>query len=701
MLYSKAISPNVFSFFIDKKFTFLGEFKGGKNKELFILDDDPAVLDFLAFDLKNKEFNMDLILSMDIAKDYLWFKVYDFLVLDVIMAGNVTSIQIIEYLKNEIDHPNEETPIIVISSGMTDGFSKSIMEKMPQIKGTLPKPLKRNELYEMIKDFSEFEEDDEFDELDDELSESFFDDEIFEELEETVVKHIKDVDEGTIIIKGTKSWEEDAQWVRSNGDQEEDENEVRFSSESEDLGEEATRVKGNGEANEDDENWIGQGSTEDISEDATRVDGQGIGKEEDENWIGQGSTEDLSEDSTRVPGKGIGKEEDENWIGQGSTEDISEDATRVDGQGIGKEEDENWNGQGFTEDLSEDSTRVPGKGIGKEEDENWVGKGFTEELSEEARRVEGKGIGKEEDKKWKGKGSTEEIEEGSMKTKSSDSIKVLDLDIEIQDFKKNRYPKKEDMELLKKILSSKTKINLTGIKNEPGKMIFNERNIIRETHDGTNMMFKEESFVKETVVRNNSQLIKKSKELSKKQNLQLTQNDKILLIKSNKNLFHKNLKGQTALMVFALKGQKSIVDQILTTRSPINAQDGDGNTCLQYAIKARRIDIIEALIDGGASLKIKDNNGLEPLFDGIETNDVEVVRSLIKKGARINPVMKGFSFLMQAYINKNVAIFEELYKSGVKTEIRDLQGKTILDWAIEDDNKTIISIIDPFHKKAS
>ena len=63
--------------------------------------------------------------------------------------------------------------------------------------------------------------------------------------------------------------------------------------------------------------------------------------------------------------------------------------------------------------------------------------------------------------------------------------------------------------------------------------------------------------------------------------------------------------------------------------------------------------------------------------------------------------MKGFSFLMQAYMNKNISVFEELYKSGAKTDVRDLKGKTILDWAVDDDNKMIISILDPFHKKVS
>ena len=131
---SKPLERNVFLQLINNKYTFLKPIGNQNQKEILIIDNDLEVLNFLSLDMKRHEFNLDLIHDINLARKFLRFKKYDYIVLDIIMGVNKTSIELINFIKNEPEIPNKETPLIIMSVRMTNEYSSSIKKSFPILK---------------------------------------------------------------------------------------------------------------------------------------------------------------------------------------------------------------------------------------------------------------------------------------------------------------------------------------------------------------------------------------------------------------------------------------------------------------------------------------------------------------------------------------------------------------------------------------
>ena len=96
---------------------------------------------------------------------------------------------------------------------------------------------------------------------------------------------------------------------------------------------------------------------------------------------------------------------------------------------------------------------------------------------------------------------------------------------------------------------------------------------------------------------------------------------------------------------------------------------------------------------------LKDNQGREPLYDAIESNNLEIVKLIINSGVRVNVSVKGFSYLMQAYQKNNIEIFEELLRGGAKLDTTDLKGQTVEFWAMEDYQEHFLELFQSYRSK--
>jgi ankyrin repeat protein len=67
----------------------------------------------------------------------------------------------------------------------------------------------------------------------------------------------------------------------------------------------------------------------------------------------------------------------------------------------------------------------------------------------------------------------------------------------------------------------------------------------------------------------------------------------------------------------------------------VNAVNGARQTPLHTAIRARNAPLVSAMIKAGASLNVSDNGGITPLCDAISMNDDAIVKLLMDAGADI------------------------------------------------------------------
>ncbi|MBQ7154311.1 MAG: ankyrin repeat domain-containing protein [Synergistaceae bacterium] len=72
---------------------------------------------------------------------------------------------------------------------------------------------------------------------------------------------------------------------------------------------------------------------------------------------------------------------------------------------------------------------------------------------------------------------------------------------------------------------------------------------------------------------------------------------------------------------------------------------------LLAALRRRKFDIAEMLIDAGADMDVQNPNGETALFLAADKNDVDVLKLLLRKGANPNiPDKKGSTPLMKAVL---------------------------------------------------
>ncbi len=92
--------------------------------------------------------------------------------------------------------------------------------------------------------------------------------------------------------------------------------------------------------------------------------------------------------------------------------------------------------------------------------------------------------------------------------------------------------------------------------------------------------------------------------------------------------------GRTLLHVAARKDKIKILKLLISKGAKINVSDNDNMTPLLYAIKRKNYDMLDCLVKPDTVNFY--NNGNTPLFIALSTNDYNIVKFIIDKGANIN-----------------------------------------------------------------
>ena len=123
---------------------------------------------------------------------------------------------------------------------------------------------------------------------------------------------------------------------------------------------------------------------------------------------------------------------------------------------------------------------------------------------------------------------------------------------------------------------------------------------------------------------------------------------------------------RTPLMQVAACGQIEIVEVLINHGASINARDKYGNTALLFAARERQKGIVELLLQKGADVEIPDEDDITPLMEAAECGHVQIVELLINHGASVNAKDKyGCTALSLALANNHNDIVQLLLQHGL------------------------------------
>jgi ankyrin repeat protein len=148
----------------------------------------------------------------------------------------------------------------------------------------------------------------------------------------------------------------------------------------------------------------------------------------------------------------------------------------------------------------------------------------------------------------------------------------------------------------------------------------------------------------------------------------------------------------TALILAAEKGYAEVVKALLDKGADINVRSDDGSTALILAAEEGHEDVVKALLDKGADINLQSKDGSTALILAAEEGHAEIVKALLGKGADINVQCDddGSTALILAAEQDHKEIVKLLIRHGADPSIENKKKKTALDVASSDAMKNII-----------
>jgi ankyrin repeat protein len=172
------------------------------------------------------------------------------------------------------------------------------------------------------------------------------------------------------------------------------------------------------------------------------------------------------------------------------------------------------------------------------------------------------------------------------------------------------------------------------------------------------------------------------------------------LIEKGANVNQKNALGGTLLMTAAYVDRPEIVKYLIEKGADIDAKNKKGDTAcylakspelkallcsgggydifqaIKYYIPARVKDLVEA----GANVNAKENDGSTPLIIASQSGHLDIVKYLVEKGANVNAAdVTGVTALMFSSKIGYLDIVKYLVEKGADINAKDKKGKTACD----------------------
>jgi len=154
-------------------------------------------------------------------------------------------------------------------------------------------------------------------------------------------------------------------------------------------------------------------------------------------------------------------------------------------------------------------------------------------------------------------------------------------------------------------------------------------------------------------------------------------------------------KWATPLMAASHKGQVDIIESLILNNALINVKNWVGYRAIHFAAAAGHVGALELLIKHKAKLQAATDNGRTPLSKAIESNKINAVKYLVKKGADINSLDKGLGvseLALAAIYGKNIEIVKFLLDQGADINLSRV-GSTPVFEALNNRNYEIAAYL--------
>jgi uncharacterized protein len=154
--------------------------------------------------------------------------------------------------------------------------------------------------------------------------------------------------------------------------------------------------------------------------------------------------------------------------------------------------------------------------------------------------------------------------------------------------------------------------------------------------------------------------------------------------------------GPQSLVDLVRSGQREAVLAAITSPAvDVNVPAPDGSTALLWATYNVDHEMVRALLKRGAKVNVANNYGDYPLTEAVKLGDVELVRVLLDAGANADsPSQDGQTALMLASSIGSLPIAEMLIKRGARVNaVEAFRGQDALMWAAAEAHPDLVDLL--------
>ncbi|XP_002737915.1 fibronectin type 3 and ankyrin repeat domains protein 1-like [Saccoglossus kowalevskii] len=165
-----------------------------------------------------------------------------------------------------------------------------------------------------------------------------------------------------------------------------------------------------------------------------------------------------------------------------------------------------------------------------------------------------------------------------------------------------------------------------------------------------------------------------------------------LLIEYGADVNFQNDSGKNALMLSCFAGHIEVVKLLKSHGAQWDVRDKGGSTPMHWAVDSANTQLLRWIILDGCPVDIRDrNSGWSPLMRACTLGgNTEVAKTLINAGANVNTKDNdGKTPLMIAALNGHLSLVELLIQKGADVHVKNEFGKTAIDFAGSFDRRRV------------
>ena len=154
--------------------------------------------------------------------------------------------------------------------------------------------------------------------------------------------------------------------------------------------------------------------------------------------------------------------------------------------------------------------------------------------------------------------------------------------------------------------------------------------------------------------------------------------------------------GFTPLQYYSKFGDLEIVKFLIENNADINKKNPEGNTAFLIALINREDDVARFLLQKGAEIKDKNYSDYTPLMAASWAGNYKIVKALIKRNVDLNEISDdgyGYSALWSALSNNQLKIAKYLIRHGADVNLIYINRYTVLHLATRNKQREIVKLL--------